>query len=180
MGRALLVLAALLAACADAPEPGGGAGQAPAAGEGGPPIRTGRTAYALRRTAVGLEAVVPYAYTNRSGAPLYLVNCNGDVSPGLQRRVGAVWADAWLPETNACLSPPVVVPAGATYRDSLWVVVREHHGDLLAALRAAGGGGPYRLVWHRALASFDPDARPFGPQVPLEERVSNAFALTPP
>jgi hypothetical protein len=135
------------------------------------------TLVTLERSGEGYMARFPYTFTNRFGAPIYLVNCNGDISPSLQRRVGEAWEDWWIPMMNGCLSPPVVVKAGGTLSDSAWVGIRPDDGRYYSELIAGGDSTLYRLVWHQALASFDAAARPFGPTVPLEHRVSNAFRL---
>jgi hypothetical protein len=170
-------------------------------------MRTDRTEYRLVRPPGGVppgefySAAIPYAYTNRSGGPVSLVNCNGDVSPGLQRRgPGGAWEDAWAPAMSACLSAAVVVAEGATYRDTLRVLVGAQDGPFYDELASSEAARPYRLVWHRALRSFALDGPPrrvehpgrpgtggsavvvegpsFGPPLPLGDRVSNAFVLS--
>ena len=49
---------------------------------------------------------------------------------------------------DACLSAPVVVAEGATYRDSVAVVVGEQDGAFYDELASSGAGRMYRLVWH--------------------------------
>src|SRR5688572_4121268 len=73
----------------------------------------------IQKTDLGYAAEIPYTYTNRSGDSVYLVNCNGDVSPSIERLVGDQWQAVWQPATNACLSPPVVIANGASYSDTL-------------------------------------------------------------
>jgi hypothetical protein len=136
------------------------------------------TEHELRRSGEGWAGTIPYRYTNRSGAPVYLVNCNGDVSPGMQRLVHGTWSDWWIPATNLCLSPAVVIPPAATYSDTLHVMIAPSDGIFLPELVAGGDTTRYRLIWHQALSSFDASARPFGPAVPIEHRASNAFVLT--
>lgn len=140
------------------------------------PMRTA-SSVALRLDGDHYVGTIPYRYTNGSGAPVYIVNCNGDVSPGLQRRIGGLWKDWWIPATNACLSPPVVIAPGGSHADTLHVWIGPQDGPFLADLVAAGDTGVFRLVWHSALSSFDGEARPFGEPVPLAERVSNPFVL---
>ena len=143
----------------------------------GAPLRTSAAGYTLRSEPPGLATTIAYTYTNSSGAPLYLVNCNGDVSPALQRERGGSWEDAWSPVMNECLSPPVVIPAGGIYSDTLHLIVDRTHRDIYNALSSSNGSRRYRLVWHQALSSFDGNSRPFGRAVPLEQRVSNPFLL---
>jgi hypothetical protein len=140
-------------------------------------MTTSSTVYHLRKTDAGYRADIPYTYINRSGAPLYLVNCNGDVAPGLEKRTGDRWERAWIPETNACLSPPVVIPTGGSYSDTLHMVVAPWDSTFYGELGRSDTSRRYRLLWHQALGSFDPNARPFGSELPREQRSSNAFAL---
>ena len=156
-----------------------GADVPPASGDGAP-MRTSASAYQLRSDSPGLVTEIPYRFTNRSGAPIYLTNCNGDVSPALQRERGGKWEDAWWPTMNECLSPPVVIPAGGSYADTLTLMVDSHHKEIYNELASSDGSRRYRLVWHQALASFDGNARPFGERVPIEQRVSNPFVLKKP
>jgi hypothetical protein len=44
--------------------------------------------------------------------PLHLENCNGAFSWGLEHRVAGAWKPAWIVSTNACHSPPIVIPPG--------------------------------------------------------------------
>lgn len=146
----------------------------------GSPMQTTATVYRLRSHPAGVAADIVYTYTNSSGAPVYLINCNGDVSPSFQRERDGKWENAWGPGTNACLSPPVVISAGDTYRDTLQMVVAEQDGEFYNEIISADSGRRYRLIWHQALSSFDDNARPFGPDLPIEQRVSNPFVLKKP
>lgn len=47
-----------------------------------------------------------------AGHPLHLENCNGAFSWGLEHRVAGAWKPAWIVSTNACHSPPIVIPQG--------------------------------------------------------------------
>jgi hypothetical protein len=133
----------------------------------------------LRDDGRGYTATFPYTYTNRSGDSVYLVNCNGDVSPALQRRVGDRWEDWWIPATNGCLSPPVVIAPGGTYHDTAGVHISSQDGRFFTELTSAEPGTKYRLVWHQALASFDAKhtGGSFGRALAIEHRVSNEFEL---
>ena len=89
-------------------------------------------------------------------------------------RVGEGWEGAWVAVTNQCLSPPIILaPRG------VWV-------DTLTLSADAGGfpsgerdiaPGTYRVVWYNVLTSFDPEARPFGPELALTNRVSRPIAI---
>lgn len=142
----------------------------------GPMMRTSAETYALRKTSLGYQADIPYTYTNRTDGAVYLVNCNGDVTPGIQRMVGGEFTQWWIPSTNACLSPPVVIAPGSTYSDTVRVVISPQDPQLYASIDTAPAGS-YRLVWYSALSSFDDDARGFGQPIPIGHRVSNRFTF---
>lgn len=139
------------------------------------PIRTQHESYTYRLGQFGEEVVIEGQFT--APADVYIVNCNGAIGWGLQRKVDGRWVDAWIVATDACLSAPIVVKAGG---------VRSYSH----LLRTGGGGvvypgkrqgvvdpGTYRIVWYGVLRSFDRDARPFGEELPLEARVSNEFFI---
>ena len=166
--RRLLILT-LLAACAQpATQP---AAVAPAI------IQTDRTRYVRQQGQFGDEITIKARFTNTTGAPVYLVNCNGAFTWGLQRQVGGRWVDAWVGATNACLSPPIVVAPGKTHEGS--VIVRRGSGAVLYPRRDPEHPEPgtYRVVWHNMLSSFDPNVTPFGPDVPVERRVSPPITI---
>lgn len=58
---------------------------------------------------------------------------------------------------NACLSPPIVVPVGGKLES-----------------------GTYRVVWTGVLTAFDSNVRGFGPELPLEQRVSAPITIQVP
>jgi hypothetical protein len=201
-----IVLLSLLAACSSPRE--GSEGSSPAADSGerrpaekgdtivkphsrdtataqplpsdGAPMRTSAAVYQLQSHPHGFVVKIPYTYTNRSGAPLYLTNCNGDVSPGLEWESDGKWTPVWYPTMNECLSPPVVIKPGESYSDTLGLVIQEYQKEIYPEVRRSGSTRRYRLIWHQALASFDANARPFGPSVPIDQRVSNPFQLKAP
>ncbi|MBC8145727.1 MAG: hypothetical protein H7X80_09075, partial [bacterium] len=87
-----------------------------------------------RRVDFGYAAVIPYTYTNRSGDSVYLVNCNGDVSPSMEQFIEGQWKKVWQPATNGCLSRPVVIAPGASYSDTLHMGVQPHDSAFFAYL----------------------------------------------
>jgi len=180
--RAALALLLLVACEGRESAPSGGADTPPGAdtltGDADAPLRTDRDRYVLRPGDIGPEAVIVATFTNPTDAPLYIVNCNGAIGWGLQRLVGE-WVEDWIVAMNACLSEPLVVAAGGSRTDTLY-------------FRPDGGGSPpsgvsrdpveegtYRVVLYGVLTSFDPDARPMGKEVPVEQRVSQPFTIEP-
>ena len=134
-------------------------------------IRTDAERYILRPGPYGSEATLIATFTAPADTTVHLLHCNGAISWGLQRLAGGRWTDAWGAETNGCLSPPIVVPAGAAHTETLTVVSREGL-PTLGTVQHAVPPGTYRVAWYQVLTSFDPGLRPLGGELALPHRVS--------
>jgi hypothetical protein len=139
------------------------------------PIRTEREGFIYRAGQFGEEIVIGGRFT--APADVYIVNCNGAIGWGLQRKVDERWVDAWIVATDACLSAPIAIRKGSVHPYSH--LVRGGGGAVVHPEKRQGvvDPGTYRIVWYGVLRSFDRDARPFGEEMPLEERVSNEFSI---
>jgi hypothetical protein len=143
------------------------------------PIRTDRASYVLTNGPQGPEATIVATLRAPAGQPVYIVNCNGATGVTLQRRIGEAWEYAWVITMNACLSPPIVVPPGGEHTARIFL--HEHAGAVIQPKRARMiESGTYRVVWTGVLTSFDPNARGFGPELPLEQRVSAPITIEVP
>ena len=176
MIRIALVVMLVLAACtreAVAP-PSVKRAAAPAA-----PIRTDRSAYVFTNGPQGPEATIVATLRAPADRTLYILNCNGASGVTLQRKDGHAWVYSWVIAMNACLSPPIVVPPGGEHTAPIYL--HERSG---AVTDPAGGRmirtGTYRVVWTGVLTAFDPNARGFGPELPLEQRVSGPITIQAP
>jgi hypothetical protein len=177
----------MLAACGardDAPRPATATAAAsqPAPPSPAPPdapIRTDRASYALTAGPQGLEATIVATLRAPADRPIYLLNCNGATGANLQRQTSEGWVYAWVIAMNACLSPPIVVPPGGERTTRIYV-----HENSGAVLDPADSrmivSGTYRVVWTGVLTSFDPNAKGFGEELPLEQRVSAPFHIDVP
>ncbi len=154
----LLAAAGLAAACGDVPA----VERDPSA-----PIQTSALRYELRTLDFGYAATIPWTFQNGTGHEVRVRNCRGDVRPSLQVRREGRWVDAWRPFGSACESPPLVIPPGGSYADTLEVVGAPPGSNVTPAFVFEDVAGVYRLVWDRAA------------DLPLEETVSNAFVLEP-
>jgi hypothetical protein len=138
---------------------------------------TERDRYRLQPWNEGKAAFIVATLTAPPDTTVHIVNCGGQMSWGLQRQEGGQWIDAWIGETNECLSPPIVVRAGTSYTDTMRLVSitgeRLRHGTI----RHDVPPGIYRVVLHNALTSFDVDARPFGPDLSIERRASAPITI---
>jgi hypothetical protein len=197
---AALITAFAVAACArDAPDAGGTPGSgadaasppAQDAGDGGaarasaaPPVRTGRDAYTFAREGEWERTSIDFVYHNPSPDTLYQPTCrgNGVGDPGLsmavQKRLDERWETVWVPVLLACLSEPILVAPGGTYRDTFEVVLHPQDTTLQPLLNTeVAVDGTYRLIWQQLLRSYDPQSYPFGEEAAETLRVSNAFRL---
>lgn len=133
--------------------------------------------YVLDRSAEGYRTVIPFAYTNRTGRTIYVVNCNGAAPPALEKNTGETWTTTWTGGAPDCLSPAIQIRHGATYRDTLHVFAADPLTDVLPRFADDQPNGIYRLLSNSLLWSFDASAYPFGEDIPVELRRSAPFAL---
>ena len=119
---------------------------------------------------------IPYVFTNRTGGPVYLVNCRGAFALHLEREDDGAWRTAWVPVLQLCLSLPIVIETNTTFVDTLEVWGAPAGSNTYPQFDADDPSGTYRIVWDNALSSFQ-DSYPFGPQIPLDARISNPFTL---
>lgn len=144
---------------------------------GDPPIRTSADEYVLETTSIGWETEIAFLYANRSDGPYYLPNCSGSYFFSLEKWFDDRWVDAWGPVLPLCLSPVIRIDAGATFADTLGIFGGFPGTNFSPKFQMANPEGVYRIVVEDALSSYDEDARPFGPTIPREQRVSNEFRL---
>jgi hypothetical protein len=184
MIRLLLVLALVLAGCGGrlvtsrtetaAPPNDVPAIDTPAS----PPmaIRTDRSAYVLANTPQGPEATIVATLRAPADRTLYILNCNGATGLTLQRKEGEQWVYSWVIGMNACLSPPIVIPPGGEHTARF--LVHQHTGAVTH--REPLVSGTYRMVWTGVLTAFDSNEEGFGPELPLEHRVSAPITIQVP
>lgn len=139
-------------------------------------------AFALVEASVGVGTEIPITFTNRSGEPIYIVNCNGQLSTHLEKRVEGEWVGFWGGITDLCLSPPIVIEPGSDFSATVkvWAAYPSDNHRVYPRWPDTRVAGEYRLVLHSMVFAYDPDQYPFGPDVPRAVRTSNAFLLTGP
>ena len=170
----VLLCSAALLACGDPTGPG----EYDALGEPAGFFRTSSTGYRLESGEIAAKGEIPFSYKNTTGRTLYIVNCRGEVPPSLEKLEDDEWVHAWSAVTMRCLSAPVVIGPGETYRDTLRVWGAWHDVERYGPnFEVPEVEGRYRLVWHHVLWSFDANAQGFGPEIPKELRVSNEFVI---
>ena len=139
-------------------------------------FQTDSLAYTLRAGRSGYETRIAAVFTNRSASTVYIVNCGGATAVSLEKLVGDQWQRVWSPVIPACLSQPITVPAGGTWRTELWVFGGYPGSNSYPQFEVADPAGVYRAVWHGVLISYQ-DRLPFGEPLPLPLRASNRFTL---
>jgi hypothetical protein len=135
-------------------------------------IATDRQRYVMEEGPFGPETTIVSTFTAPPNQDVYLVNCNGAWGMGLQRQTDDRREHVWSVEMNACMSAPIVVRAGES-REGRFVVASG--ADAAVSSRQTDRkieSGTYRVVWHGVLGSFDANANPPGPDLPLQQRVS--------
>jgi hypothetical protein len=142
-----------------------------------PLLRTSGQVYELEDDGFGLGTEIPYTFTNRTGATIYIVNCNGAFGLRLDRWDGEEWVHGWSPAIPQCLSQPIVIEPNGVYASTIHVWAGYPNGDVHPKWDMRDPGGHYRIVWIDALASYQSDTYPFGSQIPEVFRVSNTFLL---
>lgn len=161
--------------------PACGAPRGRVAKDSDPAISTDRERYVLRAGEFGPEVAIVARFRAPEDRAVYVMNCNGAISSRLQRQVGDGWVDAWAATVNGCLSEPIAIAAGGNHTAT--VLVRPRSGAVLYPGGKQDGmieEGTYRLVWDRVLTSFNRQARPVGPELPLTQRISNSFQVAVP
>ena len=123
---------------------------------------------------------IPYSFTNRTGSTVYIPNCRGSFIVSLEMQESGERVRAWTAIPPLCLSAPIVIESSEVWETTLTVggcVV----GNCAPRIRLPRTAFTrYRIVWHEALSSYDPNGPPWGERIPLEERVSNRFTLRVP
>jgi hypothetical protein len=142
------------------------------------PIRTDRSSYVLTNGPQGPEATIVATLPAPPDRTLYILNCNGASGLTLQRRSGEAWVYAWVIGMNACASPPIVVPPGGKHTDRIYL--HERAGAVPDPVGGRLVSGTYRVVWTGVHTSFDANMHRYGPELPLEQRVSAPVAIQVP
>jgi hypothetical protein len=166
-----LIWTLLAAGCGETPTEGALPGR-----DSGAWLQTDTTVYRLRKDWVGWEAVIPFAYRNLASDTLFVVNCRRGLSISLERWQDSTWVRNWGSLNALCLSPPIVIPPGVTYVDTLFLWGAEPGESAEPAYDTSEIEGIYRIVWQSLTYRYADGPQPGG-EVPLDRRISNRFVL---
>lgn len=111
---------------------------------------------------------IHFRVTAPKSRALYLENCNGAISWGLERKSAAAWVPAWGAEIDGCHSAPIEIPAG-THRDFHEVVALRPSEPLLR--------GAHRVAVYGLYFNHDSNDHPIDSEVPHALRLSQPFEL---
>jgi hypothetical protein len=133
--------------------------------------------YTVSYAAPLYHAVIGYSYTNRTKRPVSLASCGHPTPPILEKELSAGnWVQAYDIFLLGCLTlPPLRIPPGVTYRDSLRVSVARRGAWVGWPLGVENMTGTYRLHW-TLRAGTDPlnyaaaAVEAFSPRFELVER----------
>lgn len=140
-----------------------------------PAIRTDAAAYEVDAGPEAWSVEIPYTFTNRTDAAVYLAHCNDAVELRLDRWHDGDWVEVWSPKMPLCLSVPVPIEAGETFPDTVHFVAGRPGSDVWPQLPVDDIDGTYRLVWTGIVADYETTTG--GVTVPLAHRTSNPFEL---
>lgn len=140
-------------------------------------FQTDRLEYTLERTSYGYRMDIAFRFTNPTNGAAYFVNCLGGTGVVLDKREDGVWKSVWAPVLLQCLSPPIVVAAGADWSGVVGVVAGEFGTNRHPQFETQDLEGVYRLRWVDLLRTYEPNRYPFGEPLPEALRVSNRFVV---
>lgn len=136
------------------------------------PVQTSELEYTLREAEGGgaLEVEIPFRFENRTGDEICLTNCNGGYAVALVHDAGE---RVWSPVLPACLSAPITIEPGETFRDTLEIF----HG-LEPHRFPKFEGDPEGIFRLDIVAAGHPGSgTSCRRELPAEERISNRFRL---
>lgn len=141
-------------------------------------FRTSATAYDWTENGDSTYQVdIPLTYRNESADTLYIVNCNGHLPFALERREPEGWIPFFMMVTNGCLSPPITIEPGATYRTVAQLAVRLANCNLPPGAGRAEMSGEFRLAWHSLRRRYEAHGPTLGDTLEAGLRRSNSFTL---
>jgi hypothetical protein len=142
------------------------------------PVQTDSLVHHLTRQAPWYSVEIPFRYRNDTGRTISIVNCQGGLNIGLEKRVGAEWQTFYQPVLLMCLSPPIHIAPGETFARAARIMGAIPGHDAGPEFASSDLDGEYRLVWSNLVHDYRDTGQSFGQPVgPLR---SNPFLLVAP
>lgn len=139
------------------------------------PTQTESLRYTLEAEAGWLRAEIPHVYTNPTGQPVEIVNCNAVIATTLEKHHDGAWVEAWHPVVSLCRSADIVIEPGEAYQDTLRLAAGFQGTNNGTKFQVQPITGVYRLRWDLVYRDSDSEV-----QIQTEHRVSNPFVLVDP
>jgi hypothetical protein len=79
-----------------------------------------------------------------------------------------------------CLSQPITVVPNGERRFAITIYAPREGSNIFPWFEGADIGGVYRVVWHGLVRNYELPAGPWANELPLKNRISNAFILRAP
>lgn len=143
-------------------------------------FQTDEREYAFTPTVIGHETRIGMSFTNSTGHDVYMVNCSGGVGWSLEKFVNGHWEHVYSPVMLGCLSQPITVIRNGRRRFAITIYVPREGSNIFPRFEGADIAGVYRVVWHGLVRNYELPAGPWSNELPLKNRISNAFILAAP
>lgn len=110
-------------------------------------LRTESAQVEVHRSGFAYLADIAFVFTNTTAKPVSKSGC-GITFPGLEKKVGGDWVEAYYAVYPACQTiPDFMVASGATFRGTLHFMAFEPGHNAGPELRVDSIDGIYRLRW---------------------------------
>jgi hypothetical protein len=151
---------AFLTACALQAPTAPGPAEAPDPGDA--VVVTDRSSYTLQRGSHGWQGEIAFEYTNATDRTISILNCRETFGLRLEKLEAGEWIAAWNPVVLMCLSRPIEIKPGATYRNTLDVFGGFQGSNHHPQFQVDEIDGTYRLVIESAYWNYDHDGPQWG------------------
>ncbi len=138
-------------------------------------------AYTLRPDAQGmLVTEIGFSFRNTFPDTVYVVNCRGELDVRIERLDDdGEWVHYWIPQRFMCLSSPITIAPGRSYRGSVPIFGWRRGRNIGPELHPLPDpASVYRLSWGNHVFHYNDSGRPFGDPLPGGRIVSNPFGLS--
>ena len=139
---------------------------------------------AIERVEAAYRVDIPYVFVNKRSTAVANIGCRPPVPPLLEWWTGAEWRSAYGAIELACLGPPLVIQAGATFADTLHLfafvdsIGRDGHGQG-PYWKGPRTSADYRIVWRLCDYHGDVGSLKYGCE-PEESYSSRPFRMAFP
>lgn len=133
---------------------------------------TDAPSYSVEAGAYGYVVDIRVVFTNDTGDPVRVANCQGATSLTMQALVDGKWVIAWSPPMPLCLSAPIVIAPGAVQAMHVAVFSGYAGTNAWPQFTVPIRDGVFRLEWG-GFSRAGSDGR----HRPLANAVSNRFTL---